>query len=265
MAPFFVAVGEIAGSIDDEAAPLAAAAGLTVFDVRTRLAGVLPRILYHSPSEAAARQVLAAVRSRGHGALLCDGSSVPRAGDFVLVKRFAFDADGLLATSGVPRRTERLSFDDIGAIIRVALRATVVRSRREKELRPQGGRPPATVEVERTAHESVVVHAAYVVPGLRDATRPRIWLVHERESSFLVLGAALRKTRRENLTCALDLIRERAPRAVYDDRFVLHPLVSSQIVTVRDNLSPEAPPPDGSADLLVCILADWLLSRTPYR
>jgi hypothetical protein len=257
-----VAIGDIAGRLDDEAPAIAAAAGLTVFDVKTRLGGPLPRVLFQSPTEEPARRVLAAVRAAGHGAFLCDTEAVPRAGDLVRVRRFAFDETGLFSDglTGV-----HLPFDRIGAIVRLAMRSNVVRSTKEKELRPQGGRPARTVEVEHENHETLVVHAAYLVPRPAGATRPRSWLLHEREASFLALGAALRQTRRDNLTAALDLIRERAPGAIYDDRFVAHPLLASHVVTVRDNLSPDPPGVDAAVALSAFLLAEWLLGGAPYR
>jgi hypothetical protein len=254
---FVVAVGEIAAALEDEAPPLAAAVGLTAYDIKARLTGPLPRVLFQSPQEEPARRVLAAVRARRHGAFLCDTDTVPRPADVVRVRRFAVTDVGVLAGEAV------LPYDRIGAVLRVAVRSTVVRSTREKELRSRGARPPATVEVEHAAHESLVVHAAYLVPRTAGAERSRPWVLHEREASFLALGPALKKTRRENLTAALDLVRERAPRAIYDERFVGHPLATSQVVSVRDNLSPE--PPDAGVALAVHLLAEWLLGAAPYR
>ena len=262
MRAFVVAVGDIAGVLDDEAAPLAAAAGLTVYDVKARLAGALPRVLFQSPSEAPARRVLAAVRARGHGAFLCDTDAVPRPAELVRVRRFGIGETGVLADG---QKGAALAFDRIGVILRLAIRSAVVRSTREKELRPQGARPPATVEVDHDAHETLVVHAAYLVPRPSGAERARPWLLHEREASFLALGPALRRTRRENLTAALDLVRERAPRAIYDERFVAHPLLTAQVIAVRDNLSPEAPPADTAVALAAHLLAEWLLGGAPYR
>lgn len=262
MGAFVVALAEIAGRLDDEAAPLAALLGLTAFDVRNRLGGPLPRVIFQSPAEDEARRAYAALRARGHGVLLVDTETVPSHSELVRVRRFAVDDSGLVGSAPAP---PHLAFDDVGAILRVALRSPVLRSTREKELRSHGGRPPATVEVEHLAHESIDAHAAYVFPRAGGSTRPRPWLLHERETSFLGLGPGLRLTRRENLGAAIDLVRRRAPGAVYDDRFVGRPLVSSQMIAVRGNVTAEAGPPDGNADLAVHLLAEWLLGGAPYR
>ena len=259
---FVVAVAEIAGRLDDEAAPLAALLGLTAFDIRNRLGGALPRVVFQSSSEEAARRAFAALRARGHGVLLVDTEMVPSYVDVVRVRRFAVDDSGLLPSTPTG---PRLAFDDLGAVLHVALRSPVVRSKREKELRPQGGRVPTTVEVEHLAHEHAEVHAAYLFPRAGGRARPRPWLLHERETSFLGLGPGLRLTRRENLGAAIDLVRRRAPGALYDDRFVARPLVSSQIIAVRGNATAEAGLPDGNVDLAVHLLAEWLLGGGPYR
>jgi hypothetical protein len=253
---FVVAVAEIAGRLEDEAAPLANLLGLTAFDVRNRLGGPLPRVIFQSPSQDEARRAYAALRARGHGVLLVDTETIPSHFDLVRVRRFAVDDSGLVVTGA------RLAFTDVGAILRVALRSPVVRSKIEKELRSHGGRPPATVDVEHTAHERVDAHAAYLIPR---ADRSRPWLLHERDTGFLGLGEGLRLTRRENLGAAIELVRQRAPAAIYDDRFVARPLVSAQVIAVRDNATAEAGPPDGNADLAVHLLAEWLLGGGPYR
>jgi hypothetical protein len=263
---YVVAIGEIAGPLEGAAASIAAAAGLAVFDVKTRLAGPLPRVLFHSTNEEPARRLLAALRAGGHAAFLCDSQAVRRFADLVRVHRFAFDETGLYCDGADGKRSADLPFDRIGAIIRLAMRRNVVRATREKELRSYGVRPPATIEVDHNAHETLVTHAAYLVPRPFGDTREKPWFLHEREASFLALGAAMRPTRRENLTAALDLIRERAPAAVYDDRFVASPLVASHVVTVRDNVSPDPPPGlDGGVALSAHLLAEWLLDAAPYR
>ncbi len=230
---FVVAVAEIAGRLEDEAAPVAALLGLTAFDVRNRLAGPLPRVIFQTPAEDEARRAYAALRARGHGVLLVDTETIPSHSDLVRVRRFAVDDSGLVVAGA------RLAFADVGAILRVALRSPVIRSKIEKELRSHGGRP--------RAHRS------------------RPWLLHERDTGFLGLGDGLRLTRRENLGAAIELVRQRAPAAIYDDRFVARPLVSAQVIAVRDNATAEAGPPDGNADLAVHLLAEWLLGGAPYR
>jgi len=259
---FVVAVAEIAGSLDSEASAIAALIGLTAYDVKARLASPLPRVLFQTPSGETARRVLQGLRERGHGALLVDASTIPRTTDLVRVHRFVLDETALFADGPA---SDRLAHRDLAAIIAAAVRASVLRSTREKELRPQGARPPATIEVEHQAHESVVEHAIYLFPRASGVARPRPWLVLEHQASYLGLGPAMRLTRRENLATLLTRLRDRAAHARFDDRFVSRPLATEQLVSVRGRSSPEAPPPDAGATMHVYLLAEWLLGGNPYR
>jgi hypothetical protein len=257
-----VAVGELAGRIEEHAAALGALVGLTAFDVKSRLAAPLPRILLQADSAEEASAALRALRAQGHGGLVLDTAELPRPGDLVRVRRFTIDDEGLLADGP---RSPRLAWDDVAAVIAVALRTAVRRSTRETELVPAGARPPVTVEREHQAHEKVVERAVYLVPRRAGAARPRLWLVHEMEARYLGLGRAMRPTRRENFDATVALVRARATRAVHDDRYVAQPYAGRGLVEVRGNASADAPRSDGALELLVQILADWLLGGGPYR
>ena len=69
---FVVAIAELAHALEEEAVPLAASLGLTAFDVRTRVAGVLPKVIAQFAEREGAERALASIRARGHGASMCD-------------------------------------------------------------------------------------------------------------------------------------------------------------------------------------------------
>jgi hypothetical protein len=137
------------------------------------------------------------------------------------------------------------------------MRSDVVRTTREKDvnttLRRRYGNP-ATVEREVTRHEHVVERAAYWF--LRTG---RPWLLRESEAQYAALGPAMRPTRRENFDAMLALLRERARGAVFDDRFASQPLGAGQPVQVRGNEAAVPSGADAANDLIVQVLAAWLV------
>jgi hypothetical protein len=233
--------------------------GTTALELRLALSAVPPAVLLRTPSRGRAEQT-ARVLSAGHrAAVAVDLADVVPVERMVHVRRFALDATRLHADARGPA----LAYEDITAILHVAAETSVLRTTREKEIDPTRGRR-TEVEVEHTRTERTVEHALFLL-GRAD-TVP--WVLRASEARYLTLGAALRPTSMENFLVVLAFLRERAPRALYDERFALQPIVRHAQAQVRghDTASPELG--DAAVDVRVHLLGRTLLrSKTdgPYR
>jgi hypothetical protein len=259
---YAVAVCELAADLEAEAVAMGALAGLTAYDVKMRLSGVLPRVLVQTPSGEEASRVVGRLQARGHGAVACDTRDVVASGDMIHVRRFTFESPDVLANAR-PGVTDRLRLEELEVVIVVATRSDVIRSTREKDVPATYGRHTnaATVVQDVTRNEHVVDRAAYWFPR---TGRP--WLLREREAQYAGLGTEMRPTRRENFEAMLALLRARARGAVFDDRFAAQPLNGRHIVHVRGH-DAAAPALNAANDLIVHVLAVWLArpNAGPYR
>jgi len=253
-----VAIAELARPLEIESEPLGALVGLTAYDVRLRLGGILPAVILHTGTAEAALEAVEAIRRRGHGALAMDAAEVTPSSAMVRLRRFGIEGARLRADE----RSEATPLADVTALVRASTATDVVRSTRERETVYTGGRPaPATREVDRLSHESVVDHVVYV---FRREGPP--WLLVEREAKYLGLGAAMRSTRFQNFLATIELLRRAAPGAVYDERFAVDPHPSGRLVLTHGGGTPD-PRADDRLDVLVHVLARWLTRPIggPYR
>jgi hypothetical protein len=178
----------------------------------------------------------------------------------VHVHRFAFEAGGLRADDHGPT----LAYDAMAAIIRAAVETSVWRTTREGDTRsgPRGTHVHVRTDVTRAEHASDQV----IFLLARDGGVP--WVLRASEARYLALGASLRPTVVENFLTTLGLLRARAPRAVYDERFVAHPLVRQAEVHVRGHGTPTHELGDPGIELRVHLLAQTLgrgSRKGPYR
>jgi hypothetical protein len=137
----------------------------------------------------------------------------------------------------------------------------VLRTTREKEIEPVRGRR-TEVDVEHTHTEHSIEHALFLFPK---GGPP--WVLRAGEARYLALGKALRPTAMENFLVLVALLRDRAPRAVYDERFVAHPLARRAEARVRGEDSADPPLGDMAVELPVQVLVQALVRSGggPYR
>ena len=256
---FVIAIAEVAGTIDEEATALAPILGTSSYDVRLALKGTPPSVVLRTPSREVAEQAFAGLRAHRCAAIMTTHDDVVPIGRMVSVRRFALDDDGLTASEGGPR----LEFAEIAAIIHVATTSNVERTRTQREVRNSARGMPVTVDEDHTRVERD--HDELVCLFLRAPSTP--WVLHAREARYLALGPALRPTSLENFRVTVALLRTRASQAVYDDRFVTHPMTRLNNAVARGDQRPTHTIGDPGLDLPVHLLARWLLEPRgdPYR
>jgi hypothetical protein len=263
---YVVALTHVAGELEKEAAALAPLFGVSTYDVRQWLASVLPRIVFRASAESSALEAAAKLRARGHAALVIDTHDVVPGADMVQMHRFVLGEREIAANDD---SGERLAYDGIAAVVVVARRIDVVRRTLERVPKPRtiGRPPPQPVELEQhAAFEHVSDRVAYLFPKPAEPRR-RPWMLHEREARYMSLGAQMQSTQRANFLVVLEILRSRAPAAIFDDRFVASPRIVSNVLQVRGHESPNPELKSSSVEVQVHALATWLLTSHggPYR
>jgi hypothetical protein len=233
--------------------------GMAALDLRMSLTEPLPRVLLRTPSRERADEVARVLMAAGIDATAVDLADVLPVARMVHMHRFALEEESLHADPGGPV----LAYQAIAAIVRVAATTSIRRTTRERE--PQSGGDDRTeIEVERTRTERAIEHATFLF--VRGEGIP--WVLRSNKARYLGLGKALRPTVMENYLTVVGLLRARAPQAIYDERFVAHPLVHNAEIHVREHDSAVPELGDPGIEVRVQLLAHTLLHGPcagPYR
>lgn len=258
-----VAVTALSGDLDAEVAPIAALVGLSAYDVRARLVGGLPRLLLSTADRNVADRVTRGMVARGHSVTELDPSEATASAEMVKLRRFTFDASGVWANDGAG---DHLAWADLAVVVVALVRSEVARTTQDIEHPGSTDGSSRTMTRDVTKTEHTFSHVAYFFPR-RDGRVRVPWLLDEATAQFRGLGAAMQSTRRGNFLATVARLRQLAPHAVVDDRFVTHPRAASVVVHVRGGESAAPVPAGADVDLLVHILASSLMQSRggPYR
>lgn len=192
----------------DTAAYAAAAGlcGLTQAEVRSRCAGVLPKVLIRQLPAVEAPKAVAGLEALGFGILAAEPGEVPTDAQRVLARQLAWTDTGFAVTDAQGRRHE-VFFPDIVLFqtgFRTTSQETVVKSKERKfsvsrALLTSGLSLSKTVETTRT---EVTSHRESFILVERDGGQPGVML-YEARLNFQCLGAAIQPTRPGNLKALL--------------------------------------------------------------
>jgi hypothetical protein len=184
------------------------------------------------------------------------------------MRRFRFDTN---AVTSEDHPDERLGFEDVFAILRASNRREIenrianalpARGAERKSTRPPIFAPPTgPVTVKEEAREQLLYlfRTSGEVP----------WILRENTAQFAGLGANLRVGRFENFMTTMNMLRERMPRAAFEDRLLAVRTVGSRELRATSGLPwiATTTPLQATLDLLAHLLASWIRARTgdPYR
>jgi hypothetical protein len=224
---YVVALLALAGSVDDEAAALAADLGGAVYETRLVLAAGAPAVVLQTSEKERALGVLSRLRGRGHGAVACDDAAVVSSSEMIAMSGFRLEPGGLVNGDG-----ERLAFEEILALIpavhkrQLETRSTARDPMKDRQEEMGYGPVGRTVlrqvrnmvrgpspDVSRTEQRDNVLYVFR-----KGNARP--WLLRESGTSYAGLGPKLRSTAHENFMIATDLLRTLAPHAAHDARLL---------------------------------------------
>lgn len=234
-----------------EADAIAPTLGMTPYETRLALAAGPPSVLLVTADRNRANDVVGVLRSRGHGAHVFDDVSFVRSDAMTKADDFVLDVEGMRrAGTG-----ELLPYGDIYAILRAVHDST---SEAERQARPAiGDSLVLDAEALRVVSKSEDrEHVAYFFR--RSGERP--WLLRERHTSYVGLGADRSPIAFANFTRTLTRMREAATMAIYDDR------LARRRVAERLDAEGARSSRDGM-DLLAHLLAMTIASQggSPYR
>lgn len=262
---YVVAIAELRGSIESEAAPLAADLGATAYDARLMLAPGLPAVVKTTPDKATALDLLARLRARGHGAVACDASAVVGSPAMVSMRRLRV---GEQAVTLDDRPGERLPYDDVMALVAAVHRRRVDTATQTRETKLSVGRAVMTGGVAftktvktdtRTATEE---REAVLYVFRRSGATP--WILHEHGTSWAGLGRSLAPSESENYRLAVETLRALATGAAFDDRLVTRKAPERAALSGGARSTTVTTSSEAGMDLLAHLVAMWI-ARAAYR
>jgi hypothetical protein len=259
-----VALAELHGTVDAEAAALATDLGVTAYETRLLLVAGLPAVLKTTDDKALALDLLARIRARGHGAVACDASAVVASSAMTRIHRFELDDRGITLTD---RPEERLAFDDVLALIAASHRrhADTTTTTRETKFSMQRaiwtGGVAFTKTVSTQTHALTDERQGVLYVFRRSGATP--WILHEHGTSWAGLPVVA-ATGSENFRAAVALLRERAPGAVFDDRLVTRKAPERTSLSGGSGNATIRSSNEAGVDLLAHLVALWI-AREAYR
>lgn len=263
---YVVGIAELSGTIQDEAPALAGNLGVTAYDARMLLAPGIPALLQLTQDRSRALQLLADLRARGHQALAFDASAVTSNRDMVWPRSFALAEDGLTTGSG----PEHLAFSDITVMLRATHESHVESTVETKERKFSAGRAMLTggVVMTKTNKKTASSHAWDKHEVLYIYLRgKRPWILREIGTRYEGLGAEMASTERANFLKMIELVRLRAPLAVYDQRLVGRKIPERLAQVAVQGLGTSASrvetSNDTAMDLLCHLTAMWHSKQQP--
>jgi hypothetical protein len=263
---FVVAILELRGRLEDEAAALATDLGTTAYDARMLLASGTPAVVRTTDDKAQALDLLARLRGRGHGAAACDATAVVASGSMVAMRRFRL---GPTAITLDDRPGEQLAYDDLLALLAAVHRTRAHTETHTSEKKLSIARAVITSGLSMTKTVKKESHAAVeerenVLYLFRRSGAPP-WILREGGvGDWSGHGQPLAASRLENFRLTVGALRARAPGATYDERLVTRKVQERASLAVGAGSKSVTTSSDATVDLLAHLLALWI-ARSAYR
>ncbi|MDP9002927.1 MAG: hypothetical protein M3O46_22785 [Myxococcota bacterium] len=255
---FAVAIIELATSAEEEASVLASIVHASAYDLRVRLAGLMPAVVLTTPERDEAAAVLHGVRQRGHGAVGCDLRALIPSTAMVPMRHFVLEDGGMRSDR---ESAEVLPYSRIHALLHAAhpeLHRVI--GHEMVFVSPRRG----VARMETITNEHAAPQSLYIFRN--DEETP--WIMREHEARYDAVGTVAGPVQHQNFLAAIHALRARAPHAHFDDRLALHPRSPAHFTRGFGPHDIEASPwADHGADLAAHLLALWFALKAPgpYR
>jgi hypothetical protein len=262
---FVVAVAELKGTTESEAAALAADLGVTPYEARLLLAPGTPAVVKTTPDRGLALELLARLRARGHGAVACDTSAVVASSAMVAMRRLRV---GEQAVTLDDRPGDRLPHDDVLALVAAVHRRRVDTASQTRETKLSVGRAVMTggmaftKTVKTDSRSATEDREAVLYVFRRSGATP--WILHEHGTSWAGVGRPLAPSEGENFRLAVELLRALAPAAAFDDRLVTRRAPERASLSGGGGTTTVTTSSEAGMDLLAHLVAMWF-ARSAYR
>ena len=247
-----------AAAIDAEAQAIAQILGATVYEVRLLLSSGAPAVMLVTDGKEEAIHVLAQLRGRGHEAVACDAAAITPSGAMAQMRHFRLDDDAIVRLDTNGEETGRLPYASLLALVRATSRISTEQRTQESERKIAIASAIATGGLKLTksvTREMVAVkeERSQVLYLFRSDGEPP-WILREFGTDYTSLGAALAPAQFENFRRTVDLVRERAPHAVYDESLIAAKKTGEQVRAIGANGKSIAVAAESATDLLAHIL-----------
>jgi hypothetical protein len=262
---FVVAISELRGAADAEAAALAVDLGVTAYEARLLLAPGAPAVVQTTPDKGVALALLGRLRARGHGAVACEASAVVPAAAMVSMRRLRL---GERAITLDDRPDERLPYDDVLALVAAVHRSRTDTATQTRETKLSVGRAVMTgglaftKTVKAHAHTAAEERDSVLYVFRRSGSTP--WILHEHGTSWAGLGRPLAPSEAENYRVAVSALRELARGAVFDDRLTTRKAPETASLSGGAHTTTVRTSSSAGVDLLAHLVAMWV-ARAAYR
>ena len=257
---YVVAIAELNTTIEAEAAALSSDLGISAYETRMVLASGTPTIVSMTFDKARALDLLARLRSRGHGAIACDDAAVVASDAMTSMRRFGLGPESISSDDGAG---PKLPYDDVVALVAAVHRQ---RTTSESEVRDSkfsaaravlSGGIVTTKTVKRETRAITEEREAVLYVFRRGGGAP--WILRERGTRWAGHGRLIAPTAGANFRTTVGLLRERMPRAVYDDRLVARKSAPERIAVAGGSAGTTmTTSSEAGIDLLAHLLAIWI-------
>ncbi len=251
-AVYLVALAELSGTIEDEATHLAADLGISLYEARLLLSGERPKIVLRTADETHARDLLAKLRARRHGAIACDSRAIVAIDEMVQVEQFQLTDTALVLADGA-----EFLYADVLALLRAVRTEHTTTKTKVTERKLAMGRAIASggllLSKKTTREESKAAEHREQVLFVFRKSGGGACVVRDSHTSFEGLATRMAPSVAENFVRLIAELRERAPDAVFDDRLIRFHAADAQSTSRLDE----------QVHLLALAIAR--LGRGPYR
>lgn len=262
---FVVVLAKLAGSLDTELPLLASDLGQTAYEVRLLLTGGLPTIVLLTADKSAAVNLLAKLKARANEAIAFDSSAVVASEKMLQIRKFHFDSECLVLDDDTQ---ESIAYNDILVLLRATHESRISSTVEEKSKKFSAGRAILSggLVLTKTSASSKIVHSEErqdVLYIYRKAGALPI-LLNGSSARYLGLAQRMASTERANFLTTVEMLREHAPNALYDDRLVTRKIperISQFAVQGISSASRVACSNDAAMDIFAHLLAMCLLKR----
>lgn len=260
-----VALLSLGTPVEVEAPLLAVDLASTTYETALLLRAPSPIPILRTEDRARALTLLGHLRARGHDAVACDANAVVYASSMVQVRSFALEPDALVVRSEAGT-SDRIAWGDVVALVRAIHRTRSESVEKNTAQKFDLGRAALSGGLMVTKKVTTVTKHANeerepVLYAFRHEGAPLLFV--QSRVRYEALAGALRPSQLENFGVLVRVLRERAPRAAYDER-LLAARPQNDRVRAGPNGAVSSSTSDG-VDLLAHLVAMAVSRTTPYR
>jgi hypothetical protein len=226
--------------------------GLSLYEARSRLAGDPPRILSVQATSEAAMEQVAALHQAGFVAMAIAGEQIDHDRGRAPLASLAFEPESLIATLR-DGSTREVRYDEIALFLRGVRSSQHTSTREETTSKFSPGKAVLTgglllrSKTTTTTTSTATTRQSFLY--IHDQSGAPPLALYEQRISYAFLGAAIQPSSLANFLHVVGLLRQRAPRARYDER-LLRPLPLGAMPLPPTGFDPEEWKIDVAASVL---------------